>query len=446
MPSVPHLALLATTALFAAASTAVAQMDLPVDRVPVDRIASYPPGTFLESLAITAAGDLLIVEHTNHDVLQVTTAGDETLLSHLPDGAAGIALDIDGTAIITSGYQDDAGYVTVLGPTGAPDRVIPVPGSRFLNGATLLRPGVFLAADSITGQVFQVDIRTGTAAVWLADDSLAPNPDLAHIPGANGLKVFDGAVYVTNSGRAQIVRVPITDALGADRPEIWLSGLVLDDIAFAADGTLYGTTHIFDSVVRIERDGSATTIATGEDGVTGSTAVMFGRTPADAETLYTIGDGGVFQPPPGGLVEAEIVGLSVGERGLTPLEALDHLAYPGQVAPVDAYLVRCETAPGTQDLRPTVGPGYVRYLETQIDRIAFAGQVFEGDATDPTARLYIVTAADAEAARAMMEGSPYYTAGLYAGCTVARFSGVIGTLLGGVAWPDDLSQSAPMAQ
>ena len=38
-----------------------------------------------------------------------------------------------------------------------------------------------------------------------------------------------------------------------------------------------------------------------------------------------------------------------------------------------------------------------------------------------------------------MTASPYYQAGLYADCTVVRFSAVIGDVLGGVAWPDSHS-------
>lgn len=444
MRSRHSLPILLIGALAFVGGSAQAQQDFPVNRVPAQPVASYPAGSFLESVAIDADGHLVIVERTGHNIIRVAPDGTQTVLAHVSDGSGGIALDLDGTMVVTSGLLegDAEGFVTVLAEDGAKRQVIGLPGSRFLNGATLLRPGVFLVADSSTAQIFEIDIRTGESGVWLAHDSLAVNPDQPVIPGANGIRIFDGMVYVTNSAQAHVVRIPLLENGKPGAPEIWKTGIVLDDFAFAADGTLYGTTHIFNSVVRIEPDGAVTTIGTAEDGLTGSTAAAFGRTEADRNTLYVVTNGGTFLPPPTGIVPAEIVRLDVGEAGLTPLERLAHVPYPGQVAPVESWLVRCETAPGMGHLRETAGPVYLRYLEAHIDRIAFAGQLFDNPQEDPSARLYFVTTETGEEARRMMEASPYYVAGLYSGCAVTKFSGVIGNVLGGVAWPEAASRAA----
>ena len=433
--------LLAVSAVAVGATGPVpAQQTPPIERVPVEAVARYAEGTFLESIVVRADGDLLVVDHTTHVVLRVTPTGDTATLAHLPDGTAGLALDLDGTIIVTSGYQDHGGFVTVLDPTGVVRAVVPVPGSVFLNGATLLRAGVFLIADSVAGRLYQVDIRSGETAVWLEHETLAPNPDFPTYPGANGVKIHDGTVYVTNSGQALLVRIPL-DGTAAGVPEAVTRDLVLDDVAIALDGTLYGATHVFNTVVRVEPDGGVTTIATAEDGVTGATAVAFGRTDMDRDTLYVVTNGGVFQPPETGIVPAEIVRLDVGETGPNPLEALDHVAYPGQAALIPAWFVRCETAPGAgRSIRAEFGPSYLRYLEAHIDRIAFAGQFFDDAASnEPSARFYFLTTETGEDALRILEGSPYYRAGLYSTCTAGRFSGVIGHVMGGVAWPDRAS-------
>ena len=421
-----------------------AQQMQPIDRVAAESVATYEEGTFLENVAVRANGDLLVVDHTSHTVLRVTPEGETDVFASLPDGTAGVALDLDGTVVVTSGYQDDGGFLTVLAPSGAPERVIPVPGSVFLNGATLLRAGVFLVADSVAGRLYEVDIRSGETTVWLAHETLGQNPDYPTYPGANGVKIHAGAVYVTNSAQARLVRIPL-DGTAAGDPETVLTGLVIDDFAIASDGTLYGATHVFNTVVRVEPDGSATTIATADDGMTGATAVAFGRTEADRNRLYVVTNGGVFQPPETGIVPAEIVRLDVGETGPEPLEALDHVAYPGQVAPVPAWLVRCDTAlDADASIRPEFGPRYLRYLEAHVDRIAFAGQLFETEGSeDPSARLYFLTTETREEALRTMQASPYYLAGLYSACQADRFSGVVGHVMGGVAWPDDVSNAAP---
>ena len=90
--------------------------------------------------------------------------------------------------------------------------------------------------------------------------------------------------------------VPLDDGRPGT-PKIWVENVVLDDLAFAADGIFYGMAHTLDSVVRIEADGTVTTIAAADNGVTGSTVAAFGRTEADRNQLYIVSDGEVFQPP-----------------------------------------------------------------------------------------------------------------------------------------------------
>lgn len=83
------------------------------------------------------------------------------------------------------------------------------------------------------------------------------------------------------------------------------------------EGNLYGATHVFNSVVKITPDGMITTIAQAEQGVSGSTATAFGCTSFDSEAIYVVTNGGIFLPPPTGIVPAEVVRLEVGQEGLS---------------------------------------------------------------------------------------------------------------------------------
>jgi hypothetical protein len=84
-----------------------------------------------------------------------------------------------------------------------------------LNGmaALPLHPHIILTADSIGGQIFRVNTRTGAVDVPIADPALGSGGN-TNIPlGINGLKIYNGYVYFTNSGRGTFARVKI-DAQG----------------------------------------------------------------------------------------------------------------------------------------------------------------------------------------------------------------------------------------
>lgn len=414
-----------------------------LDRAPSERLLSYPAGAFLESVAVRADGALLVVDHTSRELRLVTRAGDSRALARLAKGAAGVALDLDGQILVTSGYRAEGGVVSVLTADGALAQEIAAPGSVFPNGAALISPGRFLVADSVRGRLYLIDTQTAEASVWFEHALLAPVADRPRYPGANGVKVNRGAVFVTNSAQEILARIPIADG-GPGAPEIIARDVVLDDIAIAASGVIYGATHPDNSVVRIDLSGAVTTIATAEDGVTGATALAFGRTAADADTVYVVTSGGVYFPPETGVEPANIVRLGVGEPGAPPLARLSHLPYPGRAAPFEGWLVRCGTAEGdTAAIRDAHGPAYLAYLEANFDRIAFAGQYFGDESPSPSARFYVVSAASRDAAQRMMAASPYAREGLYSQCEAGRFTGLLGGLLGGVAWPDAASRAEP---
>jgi hypothetical protein len=57
-------------------------------------------------------------------------------------------------------------------------------------------------------------------------------------------------------------------------------------------------------------------IAQAEQGMTGSTALAFGKEEGDRAAVYVVTNGGLSFPPPTGLESAKIVRLEVGVEGL----------------------------------------------------------------------------------------------------------------------------------
>ncbi|MBD1998073.1 hypothetical protein H6G00_15820 [Leptolyngbya sp. FACHB-541] len=411
----------------------------PVELVPARTLATYPRGYFLENIVIDVGGTIYITENKTGQIIRRTFNGEADIFSQVDVGLAGLGIDVNGTLIATGHAETGEQYIFEFAEDGTLEYELAVPEAGFLNGLALFRPGVFLIADSTSGTIWQFDRQTQQVVPWLRHDSLNPNPDMPAIPGANGIKLFEGAVYITNSGQGTVTRVPIQDDGSPGEPEVIFSGIVLDDFAFSTTGNLYGTTHIFNSVVVLSPDGNHRTIATAEQGVTGSTALAFGVNESDRHSIYVVGDGGIFSASSEeDIVEPELVQLDVGELGIPQEATLDWMGRPRHVEAIETQLVQCTTAPNTENLRTTIGPRYLRYLELHLDHISYAGQLYgNGRANTPSDRLYFVQQQDPEAALELIQNSPYYRAGVYSECTVTPFTTLLGNTLDGVAWPQN---------
>lgn len=172
-------------------------------------------------------------------------------------------------------------------------------------------------ADDGAATVWEVNVNTGTAIPWLSGGLLEPNNDDLPL-GPNGIKLFQGAVYITNTGAGTIIRVPILPDGSAGTPSIYASGLPLDDFAFGGDGSLFLATQVENSVIRLFPDGTQSIIATEADGLLGDSSLAFGRTAADAQDIYVVNNGGAYEGLPDGQQAASVVRLAVGVTGATP--------------------------------------------------------------------------------------------------------------------------------
>ncbi|GAA3263091.1 SMP-30/gluconolactonase/LRE family protein [Nonomuraea helvata] len=143
-----------------------------------------------------------------------------------------------------------------------------------LNGITFADDGTLFAADSVHGEILCCAPGDDTLRLWLADKRLAPvSPDDAvSSTGVNGLKVWDGALWATNTAQGTVLRIGI-DAGRPGQVEQMYSGIPADDFAFDSSGTLYLAVHPRNTVLRITPDGAMTTLATEADGLDGPSAI-----------------------------------------------------------------------------------------------------------------------------------------------------------------------------
>jgi sugar lactone lactonase YvrE len=286
---------------------------VPRRTLPARTVATFPVKTFLENIAVADDGALFVTSLEDGVIYRVTPAGKKAVFARIPGKVAGIAFAPGGGSLLVTGWAG-GNTPTVFRVTrgGKVSPVTAVKGAVFLNGITRLSGDTYLIADSYRGAIWRFDARTGRYAVWLEDSALARSDPKHPFPGVNGLKVVKGALYATNTDRQQLLRIPLTpDGKAAGKPEVVAENLNGDDFAADGDGSLYITTHVYDSVVRVAPGGGLSVVAEAPAGVVGCTSLAFGRGPKDRRALFVVTNGGMSYPPAGGVQPARIVRLDL---------------------------------------------------------------------------------------------------------------------------------------
>ena len=296
--------------------------DKPIELAPAKIITSFPVNTFLENLAIPAAGYAYAPDGTifvsNHEVgkiVRITPDGNQQIHATVEGKVSGLAFTTNGDLVATGWNADSIPVVSLVNSDGTVETLLTLPDAMFLNGITPLSDTQYLTADSYRGAIWLIDVAQPSGSIWLEHPMLARSNSESVFPAANGLKRFGDFLYVSNTEKMLLLRIPVDTANNPGEPEIFVEQTNIDDFAFDVEGNLYGATHIYNSVVQIAPDRSTTIIAQAESGVIGSTAVAFGQSKGDRTAIYVVTNGGMFLPPPTGVVPANVVRLEVGKPG-----------------------------------------------------------------------------------------------------------------------------------
>jgi hypothetical protein len=283
----------------------------PLRPVPSAVVAEWPVGTFLENLAPSAAhpGSWLVTIPSHNRIDLVEPGGKRDTVVELPTPVTGIATTDLGTFFLT-GVMGQAGWRLVrLDDSDAGDTVCDLPDLVLGNGLTWDGHRL-LAVDSGLGHVVAIDPVRRTSSVWLAHELLTKLDPTTALPGANGIAVHGGWVYVTSSERTRLLRCPLASHNPADELEVVAERLAGDDLDIDRHGRVYVATHVLHSVLRLDPDGHREDIAGLDQSVAGSTSVALD--PQDPNALYVTSTGGMLNPPEGGVRPARLVRLTLG--------------------------------------------------------------------------------------------------------------------------------------
>lgn len=299
---------LATLQLAAAQSLPPVFEGVPSRLLVARTVAERPPNTFLENLVIDAAGRTLVTSHEDGVIYQYRHGKALTAFARVPGKVTGIAAGKNGEVIATGADPSGKAVIFSISPKGAVQTLLHIEGGIFLNGIAHLAGQRYLVADSYKGAIWLVDASKRTATVWLQHALLERADEKSPFPAANGIKVNQGRVLVSNTAKQLLIAIPVVETGLAGTPTVLKEKVNLDDFLIDQDGSLYGATHVYNSVIRIAPDGQITTIAGLAQGMTGSTAVALGKNAVGGQrALYVTTNGGMFLPPPDGVQPAKLV-------------------------------------------------------------------------------------------------------------------------------------------
>lgn len=280
---------------------------LPLDLVASARtVKAYGEGQWFESVRLAPDGTIYLTANQGENyatgdkgqaraqVIARSRDGSERVFFELPQGSTAgvIAFDSDGRMFMT-GQGGQLG-VWRLTPDGRGELFAKLPQGAWPNGITVGPDRQLYVADAALGFIWRIDPVSGAAERAIDSDALRARKFIALAPGANGLHFFGRDLYVTVSDAARVLKY----ALGQDGrfgpPTVFAEGIPGDDFVIDDQGTLYLTTHPFNTIVRVTQRGERTVIANATHGIIGATDAAFGVLPGDRDTLYVATDGGAF--------------------------------------------------------------------------------------------------------------------------------------------------------
>lgn len=277
-----------------------------------ETLLDFPVNTFLENLVVDENNNLFFTSYLEGVIYRFTAEGNLLKFAEIEGNISGIAFGKNGGFLVT-GTRNNRGFIFHLDRDGqVEDETVLTEASYFLNGIVFYKKNIYLIADSAAGKIWSYNIDTKEYGLWLDHDFLkSPLPEDAQMRiGVNGLKIKDTFLYATNTQQQTIIKVEIGKEGEAGKPEIVFENILGDDFAIADNGDLYVATHPLNCVVKITPSGEKTVIAGAGQGVTGCTAVAFGKTD-QTNTLYVVTNGGMFNPPGGEVQKALVVALPV---------------------------------------------------------------------------------------------------------------------------------------
>lgn len=239
-----------------------------------------------ENIALLPDGSPVLTFSTARQVARIGRDGTPHVLATLPappagttppsalgaPAVSGIVRADDGTFYVNyAAGSSTLNGVWALPRSGRLHQIAALPPGGLPNGLALdAEHGVLYVTDSVPGLVWRVPLRGGPPTPWATGPALARTGFV----GANGIKVREGEVWVSNLDRGTLVRIPVTRGGTAGPAVTVASGLTgIDDFAFAGHGAVLAALVLPSQVALVRPDGTHSIVLTAADGLSNPTSV-----------------------------------------------------------------------------------------------------------------------------------------------------------------------------
>ncbi len=255
----------------------------------VETLAVFEPPSVPEGIAVDQAGNIYISMPLTGEIRKRAPDGTLAPLGMTAAGPLGLAVDEAGAiyAALMSGFPPptppnaETHGVWETAPDGAAQRLATLTVDTFPNDVAIGDTGQLFVSDSFLGKIYRVSLQ-GDVEEWLANPLLLGDPatDAWVGPvGANGLALVGSDLFVNNTTRASIVRIPLepdgspgTAEVAFEDPLLWgADGLAADD-----RGNIYVANILQDTILLVTPDGAIETLADVDDGLSSPSSLDFG--------------------------------------------------------------------------------------------------------------------------------------------------------------------------
>ncbi|WP_234534299.1 SMP-30/gluconolactonase/LRE family protein [Streptomyces shenzhenensis] len=255
-----------------------------------------------ESVVAERGGAVDISFAFARQVVKVTRERRVRVLATLPDEKSprtplvssavthGLVRALDGTLYVTYATgTDKTGVWRIPAGGGTPEQIAELPANGLPNGLALdERHGVLYAADSALGTVWRIPRSGAEPTAWATGPALTGLPSATGF-GANGIKVHKDAVWVTNTDRGTLLRIPVGADGSAGAAETRATGLAgVDDFVFPGHSDIVlAALPQSNEVALVGPDGSHSDVLTVQEGLSNPTALaVSGRDVFVANAAY----------------------------------------------------------------------------------------------------------------------------------------------------------------
>jgi sugar lactone lactonase YvrE len=264
---------------------------------PIETVVAFNPGAgqFPEGVAVDVTGNAYVsLISPVAQIRKIDRAGGQSVVAQFGAagfGPLGLAVNSAGGLYVALASFDPATRgVYSVAPNGATTRLPGTGGILFPNGLALDPRGDLYVTDSIAGAVWKIP-RGGSASVWFQSPLLAGDGSvgLGFPLGANGIAFGRNEVVVSNTEGAKLVRLAILPDGSAGAASVVAQGPALfgaDGVALDVFGDAFVAVNSQNTLLRVEPDGSITTLATAADGLDNPASLAFATSHVERKTLY----------------------------------------------------------------------------------------------------------------------------------------------------------------